>query len=134
MAFKTLSIRIPEEAHQKLEKLAEERQQKVSDVARELIVNGLKGATPADNALVIEYLEGFGNVLAGIHNEAARSRYYGELMASYAVDIQNLMVEGKAAEKGAKQELMGRFGAASMQEGRESWLRALGVKQEQDQG
>ena len=80
MAFKTLSIRIPEEAHQKLEKLAEERQQKVSDVARELIVNGLKGATPADNALVIEYLEGFGNVLAGIHNEAARSRYYGELM------------------------------------------------------
>ena len=34
MAFKTLSIRIPEEAHQKLEKLAEERQQKVSDVAR----------------------------------------------------------------------------------------------------
>ena len=69
MAFKTLSIRIPEEAHQKLEKLAEERQQKVSDVARELIVNGLKGGTPADNALVIEYLEGFGNVLAGIHND-----------------------------------------------------------------
>ena len=29
MAFKTLSIRIPEEAHEQLEKLAEERQQKV---------------------------------------------------------------------------------------------------------
>jgi len=127
MAFKALSIRIPEEAHDQLEKLAEERQQKVSDVARELIVNGLKGGTPADNALVIEYLEGFGNVLAGIHNEAARSRYYSELMTSYAVDIQNLMVEGKAAEKGAKQELMGRFGAASVQEAREAWLRALGV-------
>ena len=132
MAFKTLSIRIPEEAHQKLEKLAEERQQKVSDVARELIVNGLKGATPADNALVIEYLEGFGNVLAGIHSEAARSRYYSELMTSYAVDIQNLMVEGKAAEKGAKQDLMGRFGAASMQQAREAWLSSLGVKPEQE--
>lgn len=130
MAFKTLSIRIPEEAHQKLEKLAQEKGQTVSDVARELIVNGLKGGSQGDNGLVIEYLEGFGNVLAGIHSEAARSRYYAELMTSYAVDIQNLMVEGKAAEKDAKQELMGRFGAASMQEGRESWLRALGVKPE----
>ena len=46
MAFKTLSIRIPEEAHQELEKLAEERKQKVSDVARELIINGLKGGSP----------------------------------------------------------------------------------------
>lgn len=135
MAFKTLSIRIPEEAHDQLEKLAEERQQKVSDVARELILsglNGLKGGSQTDNALVIEYLEGFGNVLAGIHNEAARSRYYSELMTSYAVDIQNLMVEGKAAEKGAKQDLMGRFGAASVQEAREAWLRALGVKPEQE--
>jgi len=132
MAFKTLSIRIPEEAHEQLEKLAEERQQKVSDVARELIVSGLKGGTPADNELVIEYLEGFGNVLAGIHSEASRSRYYSELMTSYAVDIQNLMVEGKAAEKGAKQDLMGRFGAASMQQAREAWLSSLGVKPEQE--
>ena len=31
MAFKTLSIRIPEEAHQELEKLAEERKQKSSE-------------------------------------------------------------------------------------------------------
>jgi len=115
-----------------IRELAEERQQKVSDVARELIVSGLKGGTPADNALVIEYLEGFGNVLAGIHNEAARSRYYSELMTSYAVDIQNLMVEGKAADKDAKQDLMGRFGAASMQEAREAWLRSLGVKPEQE--
>ena len=73
MAFKTLSIRIPEEAHEELEKLAEQRQQKVSDVARELIVNGLKGGSQADNQLVLEYLEGFGRVLAGIHQEAAKA-------------------------------------------------------------
>ena len=134
MAFKTLSIRIPEEAHEHLERLAQEKQQKVSDVARELIVNGLKGRSPADNALVIEYLEGFGKVLAGIHSEAARSRYYSELMTSYGVDIQSLMVEGKAAEKDAKNNLMGMFGAASMHEAQESWLRALGVKPGQEQG
>jgi len=130
MAFKTLSIRIPEEVHQELEKLAEQKQQKVSDVARELIVNGLKGGNQADSGLVIEYLEGFGNVLAGIHGEAVRSRFYSELMTSYAVDIQNLMVEGKAAEKDAKQELMGRFGAASRQVAAESWLRLIGANPE----
>lgn len=133
MAFKTLSIRIPEEAHQELEKLAAEKKQNISDVAREVIVSGLKGGSQADNQLVIEYLEGFGSVLAGLHQEAARSRYYSELMASYAVDIQNLMVEGKVADKKAKEALMGRFGAASVEEARESWIRALGVKPEQDQ-
>jgi predicted DNA-binding protein len=132
MAFKTLSIRIPEEAHRELEKLAAEKKQNISDVAREVIVNGLKGRSQADNQLVIEYLEGFGSVLAGLHQEAARSRYYSELMASYAVDIQNLMVEGKVAQKGAKEALMARFGAASVEEARESWIRALGVKPEQD--
>jgi len=134
MATKSVSVRIPEESLKELERIATLKGQKVSDLVRDLIVERLTNGTGGGNQLVIEYLEGFGNVLAGIHNEAARSRYYGELMASYAVDIQNLMVEGKAAEKGAKQELMGRFGAASMQEGRESWLRALGVKPEQDQG
>jgi predicted DNA-binding protein len=130
MAFKTLSIRIPEEAHRELEKLAAERKQNISDVAREVIVSGLKGASQADNQLVIEYLEGFGSVLAGLHQEAARSRYYSELMASYAVDIQNLMVESKVADKKAKEALMARFGAASIEEARESWIRALGVKQD----
>lgn len=28
---------------------------------------------------------------------------------------------------------MGRFGAASVEEARESWIRALGIKAEQDQ-
>jgi len=119
MAFRTLSIRIPEEAHRELEKQAKEKQQKVSHVARELIANGLKGASQADNRLVIEYLEGFTSVLDKIHSEAARSRYYGEQMVSRAVDIQNLLVEGKVAKKGAKQQQMARFRADSMQEGRE---------------
>jgi len=70
-------------------------------------------------------------VLTGLHQEAARIRYYGELMASYAVDIQNLIVEGMVADKKAKEALMGSFGAASVEEARESWIRALGAKPEQ---
>lgn len=87
----------------------------------ERLTNGNRGG----NQLIIEYLEGFGSVLAGLHGEAARSRFYGELMTSYAMDMQNLMVEGKVLDKGAKEALMDRFGAASMNVAQESWLAAL---------
>lgn len=127
MAFKNLSIRIPEEALAELEKLAQEREQKVSDVAREMIVQGLKNPSQAGNELVIEYLQGFGMALAAIHTESTRARYYGELMASYGMDMQSLMIEGKVLDKGAKEALMDRFGEASVKIAQESWFRALGV-------
>ncbi len=134
MATKSVSVRIPEEALAELEKIARLKNQKVSDVVRDLILEKLTGGSQADNWLVLEYLEGFGNVLAGIHQEAARSRYYSELMTSYGADIQNLMVAAKPMDKTAKEVLMERFGAASVEEARQSWLRVLGVKPEQDQG
>lgn len=134
MATKSVSVRIPEEALAELEKMARLKNQKVSDVVRDLILEKLTGGSQADNRLVLEYLEGFGNVLAGIHQEAARSRYYSELMTSYGADIQNLMVAAKPMDKTAKEVLMERFGAASVEEARQSWLRVLGVKPEQDQG
>lgn len=133
MATKSVSVRIPEEALAELEKMARLKNQKVSDIVRDLIMEKLTGGSQADNRLVLEYLEGFGNVLAGIHQEAARSRYYSELMTSYGADIQNLMVEAKPMEKATKEALMARFGQASIEEGRQSWLRALGVKPEQAQ-
>jgi hypothetical protein len=128
MAFKNLSIRIPEEALGELEKLAQERNQKVSDVARELIVAGLKNSSPAGNELVIEYLQGFGMALAAIHTESTRARYYGELMVSYGMDMQSLMIEGKVLDKDAKEALLDRFGEASVKVAQESWFRALGIK------
>lgn len=124
MAFKNLSIRIPEEAHAELEKLAQERQQKVSDVGRELIMQGLKGS-PADNGVIVEYLEGFGAVLASLHTESTRARYYSELMTSYAMDMQSLMIEGKVIDKAAKEALLAKFGSASLQVAQEAWWRAL---------
>lgn len=124
MAFKNLSIRIPEEAHAELEKLAQERQQKVSEVGRELIMQGLKGS-PADNGIVVKYLEGFGAVLASLHTESTRARYYGELMTSYAMDMQSLMIEGKVIDKTAKEALLAKFGNASVQIAQDSWLKAL---------
>jgi len=128
MAFKNLSIRVPEEALADLEKLAQERKQKVSDVARELILAGLKKPEQAGNELVIEYLQGFGMALAAIHTESTRARYYGELMTSYAMDMQSLMVEGKVLDQETKEALIDRFGEASVKIAQESWFRALGVK------
>ncbi len=125
MATKSVSVRIPEESLKELERIATLKGQKVSDVVRDLIVERLTNGSGGDNQLIIEYLEGFGTVLAGIHNEAARSRFYAELMTSYAMDIQSLMTDGKVTEKDAKEALLGRFSNASMQMAQESWLRAL---------
>ena len=125
MAKKSVSVRIPEESLKELERIATLKGQKVSDVVRDLIVERLTNGSGGGNQLIIEYLEGFGTVLAGIHNEAARSRFYAELMTSYAMDIQSLMTDGKVTEKDAKESLLGRFSNASMQMAQESWLRAL---------
>ena len=125
MATKSVSVRIPEEALAELEKIATLKGQKVSDVVRDLILERLTNGAGGGNQLIIEYLEGFGTVLAGIHNEAARSRFYAELMTSYAMDIQSLMTDGKVTEKDAKEALLGRFSNASMQMAQESLLRAL---------
>lgn len=125
MATKSVSVRIPEELLKELERIATLKGQKVSDVVRDLIVERLTNGTAGGNQLVIEYLEGFGSVLAGIYNEAARSRFYAELMTSYAMDLQSLMTDGKVTDKEAKEALMDRFSNASMQMANESWLRAL---------
>jgi hypothetical protein len=125
MATKSVSVRIPEESLKELERIATLKGQKVSDLVRDLIVERLTNGTGGGNQLVIEYLEGFGSVLAGIHNEAARSRFYAELMTSYAMDLQSLMTDGKVTEKDAKEALMSRFSNASMQVANESWLKAL---------
>ena len=125
MATKSVSVRIHEESLKELERIATLKGQKVSDVVRDLIVERLTNGSGGGNQLIIEYLEGFGTVLAGIHNEAARSRFYAELMTSYAMDIQSLMTDGKVTEKDAKEALLGRFSNASMQMAQESWLRAL---------
>ena len=125
MATKSVSVRIPEESLKELERIATLKGQKVSDLVRDLIVERLTNGTGGGNQLVIEYLEGFGTVLAGIHNEAARSRFYAELMTSYAMDLQSLMTDGKVTEKDAKEALLGRLSNASMQMANESWLRAL---------
>jgi hypothetical protein len=125
MATKSVSVRIPEESLKELERIATLKGQKVSDVVRDLIVDRLTNGSGGGNQLVIEYLEGFGSVLAGLYNEAARSRFYAELMTSYAMDLQSLMTDGKVTDKEAKEALMDRFSNASMQMANESWLRAL---------
>lgn len=136
MASKTLSIRIPQEAHEELEKLAQERKQSVSDVARELLLSGMKGGGSADRVMVLEYLEGFGSVLAGLHTEAARSRFYGELLTSYLVDMQSIMLDGKVMDAEAKEAVLVRYGKASSSAAQKSWLKALNYKEapESEQG
>ena len=134
MATKSVSIRIPEEALAELEKIAMLKKQKVSDVVREIVIDRLTKGAAGDNRIVLEYLEGFGSVLAGMHNEAARSRFYAELMTSYAMDIQGLMVDGKVLDNNAKAALLNKFGKASQEVAQDSWLAALNYRKEEEPG
>lgn len=134
MATRSLSVRIPEDALAELEKMAGLKGQKVSDLVRDIILERLTSGSNGGNQLVMEYLEGFGSVLAGIHKEAARSRFYAELMTSYAVDIQSLMTDGKVTGKDAKEALIGNFSSASMQVANESWLMALNYRKQEEPG
>ena len=93
---------------------------RIYDVTPLQIVAGLKKPEQAGNELVIEYLQGFGMALAALHTESTRARYYGELMTSYAMDMQSLMVEGKVLDASTKEALIDRFGSASVKIAQES--------------
>jgi benzoyl-CoA reductase/2-hydroxyglutaryl-CoA dehydratase subunit BcrC/BadD/HgdB len=127
MASGSVSVRLPEEVLEQLEKLAQERKQKVSDVVRELIISGLKSGT--DNGRVIEYLEGFGGVLMAMVFECAASRYFGEMATSYGIDMESLMREGKPLSKEAKEALMAKFEEAAIRSGQQTWARVLNMPQ-----
>lgn len=101
----------------------------MSDVARELLINGLKGGGSRDNGVVLEYLEGFGSVLAGLHTEAARSRFYGELVTSYLVDMQSIMLDGNVMDNEAKDSVLLRYGKASSSAAKKAWLKMLNYKE-----
>lgn len=127
MASITVAVRLPEDLHERLQKMAEAENKKVSDIVRELIIAGLQGKpTNAEaSAKVIEYLEGFGGVLMGILFETVRGRYFSEMATNYATDMESLLRENKPMDKEAKAAVMVQFEAAAMQTAQETWARVL---------
>lgn len=135
MASTTVAVRLPKEMVDQLQGVAAAQGKKVSDVVKDLIARGLKSggkATSAeDNALVIEYLQGFGDVLVGLMHETTGARYFAEMATSYAADMESLLRDRQVMDQDSKAALMRQFKAAALEAAQEAWDEVLGLKREQ---
>ncbi len=134
MASGTVAVRLPDEVLEELQKRAAAENKKVSDLVRELIVSGMarkgESASAADNAKVIEYLEGFGGVLMAVLYQTVGARYFAEMATSYGVDMESLMREAKPMAREQKEALMQRFEEAAIHAAQETWAQVLRMEQE----
>ncbi len=131
MASGSVSVRLPEEVLERLDKLAHERKQKVSDVVRELIVSGLEKPGKGDEEhkkRVTEYLEGIADLLTAMLHETVGARYFSEMGLSYAADVESLLREKQPLAKEAKDRLMEKFDQAAQESAHHAWQEIQAMK------
>lgn len=97
MASGSVSVRLSEEVLEQLDKLAQERKQKVSDVVRELIVSGLGSEKTGARELMnrIERLEKLSIKTA---MAAGKAQFLAGMSVGFCADVTKLMVSGKTPE------------------------------------
>ncbi len=133
MATSTITLRLPEETIEKLQRLAENQGKSPSILGREMIVAALEGKEADTDALVIEYLQGFGGVLMALTHETVAARYFAQTATSYGTDMESLLRERKVMHSEAKAALMNQFEAAALKAAQETWKRVLGLEHKQTQ-
>ena len=86
------------------------------------------GTYANQNALVIEYLPGFGGALMALTHETAAARYFAEMATSYATGMESLLRERKVVDPEAETALlMKQFEAAALTAAQEAWNTVLGL-------
>jgi len=137
MATGTITIRLPEETIEKLQGLAESQRKSVSVLARDMIVAAMETAATGtggnQNALVVEYLEGFGAILMALVHESVGARYFAEMATNYATDMESLLREKTVMDPEAKKALLSRFEQAAQRAGQEAWIKVLGLQGKTDE-
>lgn len=134
MASGSVSVRLPEEVLERLEKLAAERKEKVSDVVRALIIAGLdrkagSGEDEAHKKAVTDYLEGIADILTALLHETVGARYFAEMGLSYSTDVESLLRERQPLAKEAKDRLMEQFDQAAQASAQHAWQEVLAMKE-----
>jgi hypothetical protein len=133
MASGTVTVRLPDEVLEVLQKRAEAENRKVSDVVRDFITIGLEPKINAPNETgdkqVIDYLEGFGDVLMSILFQTVGARYFAEMATNYSTDMESLMRQGQPMDKEAKAALMSRFEGQAMEVAKEVWAGIIKMEQ-----
>lgn len=101
MASGSVSVRLPEEVLEALNALAQERQQKVSDVVRELIVSGL-ALEKEGTREVLNRMERLENLSTKAAMAAGKAQFLASMSVGFCSDITKLMVSGRAPEADEK--------------------------------
>jgi|AGTN01.2.fsa_nt_gi Ribbon-helix-helix protein, copG family. len=126
MTSGTVSVRLSGEVLQQLERLAQERNLKVSDLVREFITDGLSGrGEPKVQTAVIEQLNCLTDILSAVMHETVGARYFSELALSYAADMESLIREKQVLDKDAKERLMAQFDESAQERIGQAWQRIL---------
>ena len=114
MATKSLSVRIPEEALAELEKMAAAREQNVSGLVRDLILDALKRGEAGTSGLMarLEQLETnimgsqswLGDFVVMNLRATAEARYQAQMAADNAEEIINYLANSKPLDAKTKRE------------------------------
>lgn len=97
MASGSVSVRLPEEVLEQLDKLAQERKQKVSDVVRDLVVSGL-ALEKEGTKEVLKRMERLENLSTKTAIAAGKAQFLASMSVGFCSDITKLMVSGRAPE------------------------------------
>lgn len=94
MASGAVSVRLPEEVLEQLDKLALERNQKVSDVVRELIISGLASEKTGAREILnrIERLE---RLATKTGMAAGKAQFLAGMSVGFCADVTKLMVSNQ---------------------------------------
>lgn len=98
MASGTVAVRLPDEVLEQLQKRATAQNKKVSDLVRELIINGLQqgdskpiGATPA----LIEHMDRLEAIGEKPTKAALKAQFLANMSAGFSVDVARLMATNR---------------------------------------
>ncbi len=97
MASGSVSVRLPEEVLEELQKLAQERNEKVSDVVRDLIISGLVLEKDGTRQILnrIERLE---NLSTKTLLAASKAQFLASMSVGFCSDMTKLMISGRTPE------------------------------------
>lgn len=136
----TVGTKVEKKTHEHLAKVAAAQNKSVSEVVRDLILDGLeRGAQGVENAAPGELsgrLDELQDLIAFHHNALGElllkavkistgARYFSELAVSYGQDITSCLMTGKPMETQTKQSEMGHFENKSRQMAQEFLMKPL---------
>jgi predicted transcriptional regulator len=97
MASGSVSVRLPDEVLEQLDKLAQERKQKISDVVRELIVSGLASEKTGDRGLH-DKLSKLERLAVKAAMAAGKAQFLASMSVGFCADVTKLLVSNTTPE------------------------------------